>query len=230
MPSVVQSAKLRRRVLFFCAVVAFNAGEPKTPRADKVMPEILDESQWQSRRTVALARGLLGKYLVRAGPGGPRAAMITEVEAYHTARDRACHASRGRTPRTEVLFGPGGVWYVYLCYGVHELLNLVTGPAGHPAAILIRGIEGVAGPGRVTKALRIGRALNGRPAAPASGLWLEDRGVRVPPQLVRATPRVGIDYAGPEWAAKPWRFRFDPRELTPAPRAPRPAHRPAQAR
>lgn len=177
------------------------------------MPEILDASHWQSRRTVALARSLPGKFLVRTTPAGTRAVMITEVEAYHTARDLACHASRGRTPRTEVLHGAGGVWYVYLCYGVHELLNLVTGPADHPAAILIRGVEGISGPGRVTKALGIGRELNGRPAAPASGLHLEDRGVRVPPRLLRATPRIGVDYAGPVWAGKPWRFYFDPRDL-----------------
>ncbi len=155
---------------------------------------------------MAVARRLLGKYLVRATPHGPVAHMITEVEAYHSERDRACHASRGRTARSETLYAAGGVWYVYLCYGVHEMLNLVTGPRDFPAAVLIRGLDGISGPGRVTRALGIDRRLNGAAASPASGLWLEDRGFRVSPDAVAATPRIGIDYAGPVWAKKPWRF------------------------
>ena len=171
---------------------------------------------FRTRKTSALARWLLGKTLVRArGGGGETAVLITEVEAYDGPRDRAshAHADRGRTPRNAVMFEPGGVWYVYLCYGMHEMLNLVTGPRGYPAAILIRGVAGTIGPGRVTRSLGIGRKLNGAPAAPASGLWIEDRGLRVPPRLVRATPRVGVDYAGPEWARKKWRFTFDPAAL-----------------
>jgi len=160
---------------------------------------------------VALARGLLGKHLVRRRRSGRvEAHLITEVEAYDGESDRASHASRGRTRRTEVLYARGGVWYVYLCYGVHEMLNLVVGPPEHPAAVLIRGVAGIAGPGRVTRALGIGRALNGRPVSRKSGLWIEDRGVRVPRRAVRASPRVGVDYAGPVWAAKPWRFRWEP--------------------
>ena len=160
----------------------------------------------QSRATVALARGLLGKYLVRSRGGRRTAHLITEVEAYHSSRDRACHASRGRTRRTETLFAAGGVWYVYLCYGVHEMLNLVTGPRDFPAAVLIRGVDGIAGPGRVTRALGVDRRLNGAPCAPRSGLWIEDRGVRVPRGAIVATPRIGVAYAGPVWARKPWRF------------------------
>lgn len=132
--------------------------------------------------------------------------MIVEVEAYHGEGDRACHARAGRTARTEVMYRAGGVWYVYLCYGVHEMLNLVVGPPDWPAAILIRGVEGIGGPGRVTKQLAIDRTLNGTAAAPESGLWIEDRGVRVPRSRVQATPRIGVDYAGPVWAKKPWRF------------------------
>jgi DNA-3-methyladenine glycosylase len=132
------------------------------------MGRIVQAKAWGGRNTVALARGLLGRRLVRARPDGRREAWrITEVEAYHGESDLACHASKGRTPRTEVLYGRSGVWYVYLCYGIHEMLNLVVGPPGHPAAILIRGVEGISGPGRVTRALGIGRALNGRPAARA---------------------------------------------------------------
>jgi len=104
------------------------------------------------------------------------------------------------------MYARGGFWYVYLCYGVHEMLNLVVGPRDWPAAVLIRGVEGLAGPGRVTKTLVIDRRLNAKPAARASGLWLEDRGVHVPRGAVRATPRIGVAYAGPVWATKRWRF------------------------
>ncbi|HUJ43371.1 MAG TPA: DNA-3-methyladenine glycosylase [Opitutaceae bacterium] len=170
------------------------------------MRRIIEAKALRRKDTAAVARSLLGKFLVRAAPRGPVAAMITEVEAYDGERDRACHARYGRTARNAVMYGPGGVWYVYLCYGVHEMLNLVTGPRGHPAAVLIRGVAGANGPGRVTKGLRIDRRLNGAPAARRSGLWIEDRGVRVPRGAITATPRIGVDYAGPVWAKKPWRF------------------------
>lgn len=156
---------------------------------------------------MTLARSLIGKLLVRRQTDGPVSRhRITEVEAYDGAKDLACHASKGRTKRTEVMYRPGGVWYVYLCYGVHEMLNLVTGPAGYPAAVLIRGIEGSQGPGRLTKRLAIGRTLNGAVAARVSGLWLEDDGYKVPRGTRRAGPRIGVDYAGPVYASKPWRF------------------------
>lgn len=174
----------------------------------------------QQKKAVALARWLLGKHLVRRFPDGREdARMIVETEAYNGEQDQACHARAGRTKRTEVIYGPGGVWYVYLCYGIHEMLNLVVGPSDWPAAILIRGVEGAVGPGRVTKALAIDRTLNATSAIDAtSGLWIEDRGVRVPGRIVAATPRIGVDYAGPIWAKKHWRFTFDPRELRRLPR------------
>jgi DNA-3-methyladenine glycosylase len=178
----------------------------------------------QRRATVAQARWLLGKHLVRRHPDGRvEARVITETEAYDGERDLACHARVGRTTRTEVMYAAGGVWYVYLCYGVHEMLNLVVGPAEWPAAVLIRGLEGVSGPGRLTRALGIGRHLNGAAACePVSGLWLEDRGFRVAPRTVAAGPRVGVEFAGPVWAAKPWRFSLnaDPRGGPARPRAP----------
>ena len=172
------------------------------------MRPILSPDVWQSKKTVVLARALIGKHLVRRWPDGrEEARTIVETEAYHGESDQACHARAGRTRRTEVMYGPGGVWYVYLCYGIHEMLNLVVGPADFPAAILIRGVEGAIGPGRVTKALGIDRRLNATPAtSEASGLWIEDRGVKVPRTKIRATPRIGIDYAGPIWAGKHWRF------------------------
>ena len=137
--------------------------------------------------------------------------MICEVEVYDSERDLACHASKGRTKRTEVMYRAGGVWYVYLCYGMHEMLNLVTGPENYPAAILIRGVVGISGPGRLTKQLKIGRTLNGVKAEPASGLHVEDHGIKVPRNMIIAGPRIGVDYAGPVWAAKPWRFWIEPR-------------------
>ena len=161
--------------------------------------------------TVALARELLGRHLVRRRPDGTtEARLITEVEAYHGESDLACHASKGRTKRTETLYAAGGIWYVYLCYGIHEMLNLVVGPPEHPAAVLIRGVEGFPGPGRLTRALGIDRRLNGRPATRASGLWIEDRGGPVRRDAIRASPRIGVDYAGPVWARKPWRFVLEP--------------------
>jgi DNA-3-methyladenine glycosylase len=177
------------------------------------MARLIEPVELQGRDTAALARWLLGKVLVRTTPAGRTERLICEVEAYEGERDLACHASKGRTKRTEVMYKPGGVWYVYLCYGVHEMLNLVTGPADYPAAILIRGVEHIIGPGRLTKRLEIHRGLNGMPAAPASGLHVEDAGVAVPKKLVSIGPRVGVDYAGPVWAVKPWRFRFDPSAL-----------------
>jgi DNA-3-methyladenine glycosylase len=207
------------------------------PNQNEMRP-IVEAQVLQQKKTVALARWLLGKHLVRRLAGGRiEARMITETEAYIGEKDLACHARAGRTGRTDVMYGPGGVWYVYLCYGIHEMLNLVVGPDNWPAAILIRGVEGAAGPGRVTKALQIDRSLNRAPAAESSGLWLEDRGVRVPAALVTTTARIGVDYAGPVWAAKPWRFIFDPRALPPpretrrrSPAMPGPDHNGAPAR
>lgn len=171
------------------------------------MGRVLPVSTWSGEDTVSHARNLLGKYLVRRfDDGREEARQIVETEAYHTAEDLACHASKGRTRRTEVMFGSSGVWYVYLCYGVHEMLNLVTGPVDHPSAILIRGLENLSGPGRLTRYLQITRALNMLPASKKSGLWIEDRGTLITPERIHTTPRIGIDYAGPVWSQMPWRF------------------------
>lgn len=188
------------------------------------MRALVEVNVLQSKRTVALARWLLGKYLVRRWPDGrEEARMIVETEAYHGESDQACHARAGRTKRTEVMYGAGGVWYVYLCYGIHEMLNLVVGPRDWPAAILIRGVEGAVGPGRVTKTLAIDRRLNAMSATDvASGLWLEDRGVRLPRGRVKATPRIGIDFAGPIWSMKHWRFTLEALPPPPVPVARRP--------
>lgn len=171
------------------------------------MARVITPSELEGSPAAAIARRLLGCRLhVREGAEAGHALRITETEAYDGPEDKACHASRGRTPRTTVLFGPPGRWYVYLCYGIHEMLNLVTGPEGHPAAVLIRGVEGLVGPGRVTKGLGIDRRFNTLPATPRTGLWIEDDGFVVPDADVQVGPRIGVDYAGPVWAAKPWRF------------------------
>lgn len=170
------------------------------------MARVIKPEELLNVDTVALARWLLGKVLVRTTARGRESHIITEVEAYDGERDLACHASKGRTERTDVMYRPGGIWYVYLCYGVHEMLNLVTGPRDYPAAVLIRGVSGFAGPGRLTKGLKIDRRLNGRPAQPDSGLHLEDNGLEIKPRRVKSGPRIGVNYAGPVWARKRWRF------------------------
>lgn len=203
------------------------------------MARIVDKKFFTRRDTVALARWLIGKHLVRRWPDGrEEARRITETEAYHGESDLACHARAGRTRRTEVMYGPGGTWYVYLCYGIHEMLNLVVGPRDWPAAVLIRGIEGAPGPGRVTRALGIDRLLNATAAHPESGLWIEDRGERLDRSLIQATPRIGIDYAGPVWSVMPWRFVLleskpgpaaERRESSPKPPAPKSRRRSVRA-
>ncbi len=158
-----------------------------------------------NRPTVEVARDLIGKTLVRRFPDGTQTALrITETEAYDGPLDLACHAAKGRTPRTEVMYGPAGHFYVYFIYGIHWLLNVVTGPEDFPSAVLIRAVEGISGPARVTKALKIDKSFYGKPVVPESGLWFEDRGEKV--RKIKATPRIGVDYAGEEWAGKEWRF------------------------
>lgn len=160
---------------------------------------------WFDRPATILAPLLLGKWLCRRLPDGTvLRRRITETECYFGEEDTACHAHKGRTKRTETLYRPGGIAYVYLCYGIHALLNVVTGDEGHPEAVLIRGVEGASGPGRVTRALSITCADNRAPLTEEYGLWLEDDGTSVPPHV--ALPRVGIDYAAPKDRERPWRY------------------------
>lgn len=161
-----------------------------------------------------VARELLGAWLVVRGPDGrPTRHVVFETEAYLGAHDLACHGSRGLTKRNATMFGPAGRWYVYLCYGIHWMLNIVTGAEGVPAAVLIRGAGPHVGPGRVTKGLGIDRSFDGVAASRRGGLWFEPSGIEVPRRLVARTPRIGVGYAG-DWAAKPLRFVVDPAELT----------------
>ena len=171
--------------------------------------------------TIDVAKQLLGKYLVRRHPEGNVVGRVVETEAYIGPQDLACHASKGRTARTEVMFGPAGHAYVYFIYGFYNMLNLVTEVKGYPAAVLIRAAEPVdgielmktrrqngalrnlaSGPGKLCQAFAVDRSLNGADLR-GNVLYLEDRGEPVP--KFRATPRIGVDYAG-KWKAKPYRF------------------------
>lgn len=164
-----------------------------------------------SRPTLTVARSLVGKYVVRDQGTGPVAGKIIEVEAYVGPKDKACHASKGRTARTEVMFGPPGISYVYLIYGMHHCLNVVTERVNFPAAVLIRAVEIdgdlIDGPGRLCRALEVDRSLNRLDMTIGSHLWFEDRDDHVPQGEIERHPRIGVDYAG-EWAQKPWRFRL----------------------
>ena len=153
-----------------------------------------------------MARDLLGKYLVRRIRKRTLAYKITETEAYEGPRDKASHASRGKTPRNEVMFGEAGRFYVYFVYGFHYMLNIVTDKKDYPSAVLIRGVEGISGPGRITKKLKITKKFNGEYASPKNGLWFENRGLKIAAKNIKKTPRIGVAYAGPAWSKKLYRF------------------------
>jgi DNA-3-methyladenine glycosylase len=163
-----------------------------------------------ARETLLIARELLGMHLVRVGPAGKQVGRIVETEAYKGPRDLAAHSARGRTKRTEVMFGPPGHAYVYFIYGFWNCLNVVTAAAGVPHAVLIRALEPVAGvdstthgPGLLCRALHIDRELNGASLL-GDRLWIEKPAAFRPPKVARSA-RIGVDYAG-DWALKPWRY------------------------
>ena len=162
------------------------------------------------RPTLDVARDLLGMLLVHELPAGPRVTRIVETEAYVGPEDRGSHARRGRTARTAPMFGPPGHAYVYLIYGVHYCLNVVTEREEYPAAVLLRAAEAVAGlpgpargPGLLCRLLQIDLKANETDLT-APPLYLA-AGTPVEPERIARGPRIGIDYAG-EWAARPWRF------------------------
>lgn len=162
------------------------------------------------RPAPAVARDLLGKVLVRMDGGVRRAARLVEVEAYHGARDRASHARRGPTPRAAIMYGPPGVAYVYLIYGTSHCLNVVTGQPGEPSAVLLRAAEplegclhSTRGPGNLCRALAVTRARHDGMDLSGAELFLEDGS---PPARIATTPRVNVDFAGPAWARRRWRF------------------------
>ena len=204
------------------------------PKQSDIQSIIL-EPVWFSRPTCVVAADLIGKVLCRqlTDSDGKQKILrmrISETEAYIGEGDAACHAHAGtRTARTEIMYNQGGVFYVYLTYGIHHMLNLVSGPAESPEAVLIRAgfftedserlldeqllsadkplsplkeIKQLAGPGKLTKHLQINRDLYGEPITPASEVWIEDDGCQPPISL---RPRIGIDYAG---EAKDWLLRY----------------------
>ncbi|TCO08354.1 DNA-3-methyladenine glycosylase [Natronoflexus pectinivorans] len=154
-----------------------------------------------------VAPHLLKMRLVRQFSNEKRIKLqITEVEIYRGEEDLGCHASKGRTPRTEVMYLPGGCIYVYLIYGMYWLLNITTGPENHPQAILIRGTKEIQGPGRIGRALELDKSFYGEEITSSDRLWLEwcplDNSDKY-----QTLPRVGIDYAGEYWANIPWRLK-----------------------
>jgi DNA-3-methyladenine glycosylase len=184
-------------------------------------PKKLSRS-FYSRSTLQVASDLIGKVLVRDFGGQRLAGKIVETEAYVGPHDLACHASKGHTARTSIMFGPAGYAYVYMIYGFYFCLNVVTERQGYPAAVLIRGLEPLenlefmrqlrnnperdtnvaSGPGKLCMAMSIDKRLNGEDLLGAT-LWIEDRNLDSVPILT--SPRVGVDYAG-EYKNKPWRF------------------------
>jgi len=157
-----------------------------------------------SRDVLEVAPDLLGKVLMRRFDNGKLfTSQITEVEAYRGEEDKACHASKGRTSRTDIMYHPGGSVYVYLIYGMYWMLNFVTGDRNEPQAVLIRGLKNITGPGRITRMLEIGSDFYGENLAGSERLWIEDAGQQV---AMQAGPRIGIDYAGEPWKTQPWRY------------------------
>ncbi|MEG1869669.1 MAG: DNA-3-methyladenine glycosylase [Oscillospiraceae bacterium] len=146
---------------------------------------------------------LVGKLLCRNIDGEIIKQRIIETECYVGEQDTACHAHKGRTQRTEVMYSEGGIAYVYLCYGIHNLLNVVSGAKDFPSAVLIRATESFSGPGKLTKAMQIDRRLNGENLVKSDKLWLEQDNFICE---YTVSKRVGIDYATEEYREKLWRF------------------------
>jgi DNA-3-methyladenine glycosylase len=205
-PSYAGGLDRQRTVGFWCTKVT-----PSTRLSTDPSGPVLSRHFYE-RTALVVARALLGKVLVHTTAAGTRYGRIVETEAYVGPHDLACHAAKGRTPRTEVMFGPAGHAYVYFVYGMHWCFNVVTGPEGVAAAVLVRGLEPLGGipegvrmdgPARLARALSIGRAENGVDLTSSALRILE----APPPRRgsVRRGPRVGVDYAGP-WVSRPFRF------------------------
>ena len=198
-------------------------------------PTHADGSAWPrssfERPALDLARVLLGALVVRDGPDGRAAGVIVETEAYGGPDDRASHARAGLTRRTATMFGPAGHAYVYLVYGMHSCLNIVSEGAGRAGAVLVRALEPVAGmelmrgrrgpaagpdarlasgPARLCQALAIDRSLDGHDLAIGTTLWIADPDAAIADRIAEARvvqgPRIGVAYAGADWGSRPWRF------------------------
>jgi DNA-3-methyladenine glycosylase len=155
-----------------------------------------------------VAHDLIGCHLHWKNGEQSDSRIITETEAYIGPDDLASHAARGRTKRNEAMFGPPASFYVYRCYGLHWLLNVVTGPVDYPAAVLLRSVEGIVGPARLTKAMGISGDLNEQPANELTGVWFSE-GLKPTHLSVTRSARIGVDYAGEIWSKKPYRFNLE---------------------
>jgi DNA-3-methyladenine glycosylase len=162
------------------------------------------EREFFQRDVLDVAPGLLGQRLVRKWPDGSTSTfIISETEAYRGSEDLACHASKGRTARTEVMFGEGGRIYMYLIYGMYWMMNVVTGTKGIPQAALIRGLREASGPGRLTRLIGLDRSFYGEDLVTSERIWIEGSGSTAE---YSTGPRIGINYAGEPWKDMPWRF------------------------
>ena len=156
------------------------------------------------RDVLDVAPEMPGKNLViKLNDGSTGKFRVTEVEAYRGSEDKACHASKGKTARTERMFEEGGRLYIYLIYGMYWMLNIVTGEKDFPQAVLIRGVERYPGPGKLTKSLGIDKSFYGEDLVLSDRIWVEDAGLIC---TVKNSPRIGIDYAGEYWKSRPWRY------------------------
>ncbi len=157
-----------------------------------------------SQDVLKVAPALLGMDLVRRYPDNTISRYtILETEAYRGETDLACHASKGKTKRTRIMYEPGGYVYMYLIYGMYWMLNIVTGEVDEPQAVLIRGIKGFDGPGKLTRSLALNGSFYGADLEKDDQIWVENTGISLP---FTTGARIGVAYAGEEWAAKPWRF------------------------
>src|SRR3989344_7236430 len=157
----------------------------------KVLPQ-----KFFNQPVLKIAQNLLGKFLVRKFRSKEISLIIIEIEAYNGFNDKASHASHGRTERNKVMFDEAGKWYVYFTYGMHWMLNIVTGAKNYPAAVLIRAAGNINGPAKLTKYLKIDKKFNGLTANRETGLWFEDRGGQIKKSQIKKSKRIGVEYAG----------------------------------
>ncbi|MFB6212350.1 MAG: DNA-3-methyladenine glycosylase [Candidatus Magasanikbacteria bacterium] len=178
------------------------------------------EKNFFRKPALEVAEKLVGNLLVRKFQNGNKKYFkIIETEAYTGPEDKACHASKKPTDRTEVMFGPPGFWYVYLVYGIHLMLNVITNPKGHPAGVLIRALKPIDqtnhfsfsdlnGPGKLTRELDIDKSLDGKKVSTENGVWFQKSAKEFTDNQIKKTPRIGVEYAD-QWANKPYRFVLD---------------------
>jgi DNA-3-methyladenine glycosylase len=160
--------------------------------------------EFYTRDVLDVAPELLSKVLaIRSEESMVRRFVISETEAYRGSEDKACHACRGRTSRTEIMYHKGGRLYVYFVYGMYWMLNIVTGVENDPQAVLIRGFVNCRGPGRVTRLLGVDKSFYGENLITSARIWIEESGIK---PVYKTGPRVGINYAGEPWKSKLWRY------------------------